>query len=65
MTVYVYMCACKQKFRPEVKVERSVCFPQVEHPCTEMVADVNLPALQLQVSHFVVISLHGDDIVAW
>lgn len=22
---------------------------QVEHPCTEMVADVNLPALQLQV----------------
>ena len=24
---------------------------QVEHPCTEMVADVNLPALQLQVSH--------------
>ena len=23
--------------------------PQVEHPCTEMVADVNLPALQLQV----------------
>ena len=23
---------------------------QVEHPCTEMVAGVNLPALQLQVS---------------
>lgn len=23
---------------------------QVEHPCTEMVADVNLPAAQLQVS---------------
>lgn len=23
---------------------------QVEHPCTEMVADVNLPALQLQAS---------------
>ena len=23
---------------------------QVEHPCTEMVADVNLPALQLQVA---------------
>jgi acetyl-CoA carboxylase / biotin carboxylase 1 len=22
---------------------------QVEHPCTEMVADVNLPAAQLQV----------------
>lgn len=22
---------------------------QVEHPCTEMVADVNLPAMQLQV----------------
>lgn len=25
---------------------------QVEHPCTEMVADVNLPAAQLQVSGF-------------
>lgn len=25
---------------------------QVEHPCTEMVADVNLPAAQLQVSLF-------------
>lgn len=25
---------------------------QVEHPCTEMVADVNLPAAQLQVSDF-------------
>ena len=24
---------------------------QVEHPCTEMVADVNLPASQLQVGH--------------
>ena len=23
---------------------------QVEHPCTEMVANVNLPALQLQVA---------------
>lgn len=23
---------------------------QVEHPCTEMVADVNLPACQLQVN---------------
>lgn len=23
---------------------------QVEHPCTEMVADINLPAAQLQVS---------------
>jgi acetyl/propionyl-CoA carboxylase alpha subunit len=23
---------------------------QVEHPCTEMIADVNLPAAQLQVS---------------
>lgn len=22
---------------------------QVEHPCTEMIADVNLPALQLQI----------------
>ena len=29
---------------------------QVEHPCTEMVADVNLPALQLQVA--MGISLH-------
>lgn len=26
---------------------------QVEHPCTEMVADVNLPAAQLQVSHLI------------
>ena len=26
---------------------------QVEHPCTEMVADVNLPAAQLQVPQFV------------
>lgn len=25
---------------------------QVEHPCTEMVADVNLPAAQLQVCQF-------------
>lgn len=24
---------------------------QVEHPCTEMIADVNLPAAQLQVKH--------------
>lgn len=24
---------------------------QVEHPCTEMIGDVNLPAAQLQVSH--------------
>ena len=24
---------------------------QVEHPCSEMVADVNLPAAQLQVSN--------------
>ena len=23
---------------------------QVEHPCTEMIADINLPAAQLQVS---------------
>jgi acetyl-CoA carboxylase/biotin carboxylase 1 len=28
---------------------------QVEHPCTEMVADVNLPAAQLQVSQKVTI----------
>lgn len=26
---------------------------QVEHPCTEMIADVNLPAAQLQVSSIV------------
>ena len=25
-------------------------FVQVEHPCTEMVADVNMPSLQLQVA---------------
>ena len=25
---------------------------QVEHPCTEMVADINLPAAQLQVRHW-------------
>lgn len=29
---------------------------QVEHPCTEMVADVNLPALQLQVWHVTALS---------
>lgn len=28
---------------------------QVEHPCTEMVADVNLPAAQLQVSRSVIL----------
>jgi len=28
---------------------------QVEHPCTEMVADVNLPAAQLQVNLFMLI----------
>lgn len=28
---------------------------QVEHPCTEMVADVNLPALQLQVNNILTI----------
>jgi acetyl-CoA carboxylase/biotin carboxylase 1 len=27
---------------------------QVEHPCTEMVADVNLPAAQLQVSQLII-----------
>ena len=27
---------------------------QVEHPCTEMVADVNLPALQLQVCIYII-----------
>jgi Acetyl/propionyl-CoA carboxylase, alpha subunit len=31
---------------------------QVEHPCTEMVADVNLPAAQLQVSQQVNPSSH-------
>jgi len=31
---------------------------QVEHPCTEMVADVNLPAAQLQVSSFGVVSAY-------
>ena len=30
---------------------------QVEHPCTEMVADVNLPAAQLQVPRFLSIAL--------
>ena len=25
---------------------------QVEHPCTEMITDVNLPACQLQVKEF-------------
>ena len=29
---------------------------QVEHPCTEMVADVNLPAAQLQVNLLMLIS---------
>ena len=24
---------------------------QVEHPCTEMITDINLPAAQLQVRH--------------
>ena len=28
---------------------------QVEHPCTEMVADVNLPAAQLQASRIMLI----------
>lgn len=35
---------------------------QVEHPCTEMIADVNLPAAQLQVlntSHTTYITLHS------
>lgn len=30
---------------------------QVEHPCTEMVADVNLPAAQLQVSNILMIRI--------
>ena len=29
---------------------------QVEHPCTEMVADINLPALQLQVPKLLIFS---------
>ena len=30
---------------------------QVEHPCTEMVADVNLPALQLQVIYIMCVCI--------
>ena len=30
---------------------------QVEHPCTEMIADVNLPAAQLQVPECTWVSL--------
>ena len=38
---------------------------QVEHPCTEMVADVNLPAIQLQVPKLLIFSspeplAHGE-----
>ena len=33
---------------------------QVEHPCTEMVADVNLPALQLQVSSIESLVMNSD-----
>lgn len=29
---------------------------QVEHPCTEMVADVNLPAAQLQVPNILLLA---------
>lgn len=32
---------------------------QVEHPCTEMVADVNLPAAQLQVRIMVLFDTIG------
>lgn len=32
---------------------------QVEHPCTEMVADVNLPAAQLQVSLWLCVGRPG------
>lgn len=35
---------------------------QVEHPCTEMVADVNLPAAQLQVSW---LGMEATDGTAW
>lgn len=31
---------------------------QVEHPCTEMVADVNLPAAQLQVCMWILLDMH-------
>lgn len=31
---------------------------QVEHPCTEMVADVNLPAAQLQVGPLILYIYH-------
>lgn len=32
---------------------------QVEHPCTEMIADVNLPAAQLQVPECTQVTLRG------
>lgn len=32
---------------------------QVEHPCTEMIADVNLPAAQLQVPERTRVTLRG------
>ncbi len=43
--LYVCVCTCVCMC---VHMCLYVCL-QVEHPCTEMVADVNLPALQLQV----------------
>ncbi len=33
---------------------------QVEHPCTEMVTDVNLPACQLQVKILLIKNLKYD-----
>lgn len=33
---------------------------QVEHPCTEMIADVNLPAAQLQVLNSLHTSLYAS-----
>jgi acetyl-CoA carboxylase/biotin carboxylase 1 len=33
---------------------------QVEHPCTEMITDVNLPACQLQVFHFLFLLIKID-----
>lgn len=33
---------------------------QVEHPCTEMISDVNLPAAQLQVSFYLISCLQQN-----
>ena len=34
------------------------CYVQVEHPCTEIIADVNLPAAQFQVRLMCVMSMN-------